>query len=69
VRLRYGTQIVALWQVGTDFAAYEATLPASALQDGPLSLWLETDAWSPAALGLGADARDLGVMVDWIGVE
>jgi len=69
VRLRYGTQIVALWQVGTDFAAYEATLPASALQDGPLSLWLETDAWSPAALGLGADARDLGVMVDWISVE
>jgi hypothetical protein len=68
VRLRYGASVIARWQVGTTFAAYEATLPASVLGDGPLTLWLETDTWNPAALGLSADARDLGVMVDWISV-
>ncbi len=64
-----GAAVVAEWQVGPTFDEYEATLPASALQDGRLVLWLETNTWNPAALGLSADARDLGVMVDWIGVE
>jgi hypothetical protein len=80
VRLRYcasilecdgveGAAIVAEWQVGPTFDEYQATLPASALQDGQWVLWLETNTWNPAALGLSADARDLGVMVDWISVE
>ena len=80
VRLRQGPQSVTQWQVDTTWNVYEVTLPASVLQasDGlassssgpsaPLDLWLETETWNPAALGLSADARDLGVMVDWIEV-
>jgi hypothetical protein len=66
VRLRNGADTVASWQVGATWAEYETTLPAPMLGAG---LVLETDVWNPAALGLGQDTRDLGVMVDWISVE
>jgi hypothetical protein len=69
VRLRTGETIVARWQVGVTFEEYEATLPLAALQGDSVALWLETDAWIPAALGINADSRELGVMVDWISVE
>ena len=69
VRMRHETSTVAEWQVGKDFAVYEATWTPSSFQDGPPDLWLETDTWNPAALGLNMDSRDLGVMVDWISVE
>ena len=36
---------------------YEATLPLLEASGDTLTLWLETDTWSPAALGLSADAR------------
>jgi 4-amino-4-deoxy-L-arabinose transferase-like glycosyltransferase len=66
VRLVYGADVIARWQVGTAFAEYEATLLEPAPPQSPLTLWLETDTWSPQALGISADARDLGVMVDWV---
>jgi 4-amino-4-deoxy-L-arabinose transferase-like glycosyltransferase len=69
VLLRSETGVLARWQVGVSWAEYEATLPTPALPGETLALWLETDIWSPAALGLSADARELGVLVDWIKVE
>jgi hypothetical protein len=66
VQLVYGMSVLARWQVGTSFAGYDATLPTPMPSEGPLVLWLKTDAWNPLALGLSADARDLGVMVDWV---
>jgi hypothetical protein len=75
--------VVTRWQVDATFDVYEVTLPALSGsagsprvgsagsppgQGGPADLWLETETWNPAALGLSTDARDLGVMVDWIEV-
>jgi hypothetical protein len=69
VRMRHETSTVAEWQVGKDFAVYEALLTPQLFQDGSPDVWLETDTWNPAALGFSLDSRDLGVMVDWISVE
>ncbi len=66
VRLLSGKDTVVRWQVGTAFAEYEIVAPVSALAHG---LVIETEVWNPAALGLGTDTRDLGVMVDWISIE
>jgi hypothetical protein len=59
---------VTVWS-GRGFREHDVRISreiATRCRNRPLTLTLTCDTWSPGELGISADARDLGVMVDWV---
>ena len=55
---------VTLWHagIGHDFETIRFTVPATALAD--MALRIKSDTWVPSEAGVGADDRNLGVLLD-----
>jgi hypothetical protein len=67
-----GTPVGTITGPGPGFAVYRVRLgeaAAARLRAGPTTLTLATDTFVPRAAGLGGDARELGVALDWIRLE
>jgi hypothetical protein len=65
-------EIGAIAGSGPDFSVYRITVNASAvarLRAGESALTIRTGTFLPKAVGLGDDARALGIALDWIRFE
>jgi hypothetical protein len=61
-----------LESAGPDFLEYRVVLPPAALARllaGPSVLSVSTDSFTPKDVGLNEDARQLGVVLDWVRIE